>query len=80
MLNRSLVLCVLLLVFGTYSKACSCLGFGPACVQAVSPQVSAVFLGTVVAVGPSSRTPQSNDFRDVLDVTLSVQENYKGAS
>jgi len=80
MLNRSLVLCVLLLVFGTYSKACSCAGFGPACVEAVSPQVSAVFLGTVVAVGPSARTPQSNVFGDMLDVTLSVQESYKGAS
>jgi len=80
MLNRSLVFCVLLLVFGTYSKACSCAGFGPACVEAVSPQASAVFLGTVLAISPSSRTSQSNVLGDMLDVTLSIQESYRGAS
>jgi hypothetical protein len=80
MLNRSIVLCVLFFVLGSYSKACSCAGFGPACVEAVSPQVSAVFLGTVVAISPSSGTPHSNVFGDMLDVALSVQESYKGAS
>jgi hypothetical protein len=78
-LRQSIVLCALLLVLGTNSEACSCAGFGPACVEAVSPQVSAVFLGTVVAVNHSSRIPHPDEFGDMLDVTLSVQESYKGA-
>ena len=88
MLHRSVVLCILLLLVGAYSEACSCAGFGPACAETVSPQVSAVFLGTVVSVASSSRLPRSLDtrelsaslFGDMLDVKLSVQEAYKGVS
>src|SRR5919108_4083180 len=77
MLNRSIILLAFLLVFGIHSKACSCAGFGPACVEAVSPQVSAVFLGTVVAITPSSQ-PHSAVLGDMLDVALSVNESYRG--
>jgi len=88
MLHRSVVLCILLLLVGAYSETCSCAGFGPACAETVSPQVSAVFLGTVVSVASSSRLPRSLDtrelsaslFGDMLDVKLSVQEAYKGVS
>lgn len=43
------------------------------------PRVSAVFLGTVVAINPS-KMPHSEFFGDMLDVTLSIEESYKGVS
>lgn len=86
--SRSIMLWTFLLFAGTYSEACTCTGFGPACTEAVSPQVSAVFLGTVTSISGSHRLPRSLDarelsaslFGDMLDVTLRVQEAYKGVS
>lgn len=80
MLTRWIGFCFLILVFSPFSLACSCAGFGPACTEVVSPDVSAVFLGTVTAIRPSARVPRSQYFGDMLDVTMSVQESYKGKS
>ena len=88
MLKRPVLLCALLL-FGTpRSEACTCAGFGPACVEAVSPRVSAVFLGKVETISHSSPSRDSADDRtlsatfsgNTLEVTLSVQEAFKGVS
>src|SRR5690348_9368285 len=79
-MHRWMLICVLLLVLTPYSRACSCAGFGPACTEVVSPKTAAVFLGTVTSVRPSTRLPRSQVFGEMLDVTLSVQEGYKGVS
>lgn len=88
MIHRTVALSFLLLLLATSSEACSCVGFGPACTEAVSPRVSAVFLGTVVSISSSFRLPRSLDTRELsaslfggmVDVTLTVQEAYKGVS
>ncbi len=70
-----------------YALPCTCVGFGPACAEAVSPHVSAVFLGTVESIGMPSlweiftdRRELSATLRGEVEVTLSVQEAYKGVS
>lgn len=87
MFHRLLIVGMLLLITVARSEACSCAGFGPACTEAVSPNVSAVFLGTVVSIS-SFRLPRSLDARELsasllgstLEVTLNVQEAYRGVS
>lgn len=54
--------------------ACSCAGVGPACTEALRPEVAAVFRGTVL----SKRPVLSSLGRDVV-VSLSVKEAFKGA-
>lgn len=73
MLCRSVLLWIVLLFVGVCSHACTCAGFGPACTEVVSPQASAVFLGTVVSVAGSL-------FGNMVEATLRVKESYKGVS
>jgi hypothetical protein len=66
--------------------ACTCAGVGPACSEAPSPNVAAVFLGTVESVGTPSifgifggdRVMSATPFGGVIQVALSVQEAFKG--
>jgi len=55
-------------------QACSCLGFGPACSEALSPSNSAIFLGRVESIGYSL----FSFFRGTVSVDFSVQETFKG--
>jgi hypothetical protein len=76
-INRAAILTILTLSLTSYSHACSCLGFGPACTAAVSPDVAAVFLGVVESIGSS---PWYWPLSSQLKVSFSVQENFKGVS
>jgi len=70
-----------------FASACSCVGFGPACTEAVSPHATAVFLGTVESIQKAG-LGESVDGREMsatfggglLEVKLRVQEAYKGVS
>lgn len=55
--------------------ACSCAGVGPACTEAISPRISAVFLGTAGFVWPVLFP-----FLEDVEVTFTVQEAFKGVT
>jgi len=55
--------------------ACSCMGSGPACTEALRPEVAALFRGSVLSIRPALRSLG----RDVV-VDLSVKETFKGLS
>jgi hypothetical protein len=52
--------------------ACTCAGPGPACSEAVSPDVAAIFLGTVERIKPDSSGQ--------IEVLFSVMEPFKGGT
>jgi len=65
---------------------CTCVGVGPACSEAPSANITAVFLGTVDSVGTPSaldflggdRVTSATPFGGTLKVTITVQEAFKG--
>jgi hypothetical protein len=88
MLRAPILLGFVLLLLLNAGYGCSCIGFGPACTEVVSPGTSAVFLGKVVSLTPSKpvhmkarKDPEEFDVEiNMVDVRLSVEETYKGVS
>jgi hypothetical protein len=75
-----------LLVAAIPVLACSCAGFGPVCTEAVAAHNSAIFLGTVEAITPSTvgqmfpeEAMSSNAAFPLVEVKFRVQETYKGS-
>jgi len=65
--------------------ACTCVGFGPACSEAVSPNVAAVFLGTVKSIERTAgsfvdKRTMSMTGGGLVAVKFDVQEAYKGVT
>lgn len=81
-------LAILMVVSCDAVLGCTCVGVGPACSEAPSANVAAVFLGTVVSVGTPSvldllggdRVISATPFGGTIEVTITVLEAFKGVN
>lgn len=67
----------LIVLLNASGFACSCRGFGPACTEMVSNDVTAIVLGTVETVSPPIKE-EKEPYLQYVEVTVSIQESFKG--
>lgn len=78
-------LSLVLWISAGHALACTCVGFGPACSEAVSPNIAAVFLGTVKSIERTAgsfvdKRTMSMTGGGLVAVKFDVQEAYKGVT
>jgi len=67
----------LIILLNSSGFACSCRGFGAACMEIVSSHVAAVFLGRVETVSAPFKE-EKDPYSQYVEVTLAIQESFKG--